>query len=95
MSVANLSDVKNDLSRYVQRVRRGERVRILVHGVAVADLVPVQAGDDDDELSELERQGVIRRGAGQPDASLWKETGPRVPGRALTDALDDDREDRF
>lgn len=94
MSVANLSDVKNDLSRYVQRVRRGERVRILVHGVAVADLVPVQAGDDD-ELSELERQGVIRRGAGQPDASLWREPGPRVPGRGLTDALEADREDRF
>ena len=41
MKVANLADVKNDLSRFVAQVRRGGRVRILVRGVPAADLVPV------------------------------------------------------
>ncbi len=85
MKVANLSDVKNDLSRYVARVRKGERVRILVRGVPVADLVPVeeQQADADwseEELRELERQGIIRRNRGTLDDSELDEPGPALKG---------------
>ncbi len=38
MKVVNLSEAKNNLSRYVEQARRGERVRILVRGVPVAQL---------------------------------------------------------
>ena len=59
MRVANLAEVKNSLSRYVAQVRRGGTVRILVRGVPVADLVPVESRDEsgagDAELAELER----------------------------------------
>jgi prevent-host-death family protein len=91
MKVAKLSDVKNELSHYVELVRRGEHVRILVRGVPVADLVPIaEAGPDmgfsEDETARLEREGIIRRGmAGWPrdlDAP-----GPRVRGKAAVDAV--------
>ena len=91
MKVANLSDVKNELSRYVDLVRRGGQVRILVHGVPAADLVPVveQAGDkgfSEHETAELERQGIVRRGeAGWP--RLLDKPGPRVRGTAAIDAV--------
>ncbi len=47
MEKANLSDVKDGLSAYVERVRKGHRVRILVRGVPVADLVPIDTSVDD------------------------------------------------
>jgi antitoxin (DNA-binding transcriptional repressor) of toxin-antitoxin stability system len=53
MESAKLSDVKDGLSRYVEKVRKGGTVRILVRGVAVADLVPVVA-DDDEVIAEKE-----------------------------------------
>jgi len=87
MQTANLSDAKNRLSELVERVRSGDRVRILVRGVPVADLVPVQ-GDagGDDRLADLERRGVIRRGTGVIPA-LLREPGPAVGGTPLSDLL--------
>jgi prevent-host-death family protein len=89
VKVANLSKVKNELSRYVDLVRRGEHVRILVNGVPAADLVPVaavQAEVGDEELAELERRGIIVRGRGPWPAELDRP-GPSVRGRAGTRAL--------
>lgn len=94
MRMANLADVKNDLSRFVAQVRRGGRVRILVRGVPAADLVPVEraAGTtqaDDAELDELERLGLVRRGAAM-NAKEQRELdrpGPRVRGGHAVEAL--------
>ncbi len=99
MKVANLTDAKNDLSRLVERARRGERVRILVRGVPAADLVAVEvgsgeAGGEEAELAELEKRGVIRRGAGGVPAALTRP-GPRVKGgRAIAALLDERRRGR-
>jgi len=80
MKTANLATAKNDLSRYVAYVRRGGRVRILVRGVAVADLVPVQdPADGDAELGDLERSGIVRRGTTARPAELDRP-GPKLRG---------------
>jgi len=63
MEQANLSDVKDGLSAYVERVRKGHRVRILVRGVPVADLVPIDPAIDDAEAEpELLKPGPKVRG---------------------------------
>ncbi len=83
MKVANLSDVKDELSSYVERARRGERVRIMVRGVAAADLVPISSATEseeawsDEELTQLERLGIIRRGTkGGP--GVLDRPGPKL-----------------
>lgn len=88
MKVASLTNVKNELSRYVDEVRRGGRVRILVRGVPVADIVPVESSFDDgaggfsaEELVDLEKRGVIRRGSTSASVELSRP-GPRVGGDA-------------
>jgi antitoxin (DNA-binding transcriptional repressor) of toxin-antitoxin stability system len=88
MKTANLSEVKDQLSAYVDMVRGGERVRILVRGVAAADLVPVtlEAGDDDAWLADLERRGVVRRGIGSIEEDLL-EPGPPVAGSPSDDLI--------
>ncbi len=89
MSEANLSTVKNDLSRFVARARKGERVRILVNGVAAAALVPIEdLGDENDELAELERRGVATRGRGAGSTRALLKPGPRVVNGAVMKALD-------
>ncbi|MBI4703132.1 MAG: type II toxin-antitoxin system prevent-host-death family antitoxin [Deltaproteobacteria bacterium] len=95
MRTEKLSDAKNQLSRLVERVRRGERVRILSRGIPVADLVPVQdppaaGGDLDRRLADLERKGIIRRAARAIDRELL-EPGPRAAGRPLSELLIEER----
>jgi prevent-host-death family protein len=94
--MASLTRVKNELSRYVEYVRRGEVVRILVRGVPVADLVPiagVDEGADEPRLRELERRGVIRRGRGTWPREL-DSPGPRVEGNDAVSALIAERRTR-
>ncbi len=88
MEIANLADVKNQLSRYIERVRRGERVRIAVRGVPVAELGPIPPSPEGEDaaLDELARAGVVRRGVGGIPRDLLKP-GPRVRGRAASDAV--------
>ena len=95
MAAAKLSDVKNDLSRYVARARRGERIRILVRGVPVAEIGPIDssrepARDDEARLADLERRGIIRRGRGGIEAGILKP-GPRPHGRATSELLIEER----
>jgi len=90
MKVAKLTDVKNELSRYVDQVRRGGRVRILVQGVAAADLVPVQldtkGNNGNAMLDDLERRGMIQRGRGTFPKELLREA-PAAKGRPASTEL--------
>ena len=95
MKVANLSAVKNGLSGYVEHVRKGGRVRILVSGIPTADIVPIADAPSDwtPELVALERDGAVRRGTSGAAKELFKP-GPNVDGRRMKHILDDEREDR-
>ena len=91
MRTVKLSQVKDELSRYVDLVRHGETVRILVRRVPVADLVPVASpgdtkGFDEAEAAELEREGTIRAGRGGWPRALDRP-GPRVRGNAAVAAV--------
>lgn len=94
MKTANLSEVKDRLSAYVDMVREGERVRILVRGVPAADLVPIDPDLDDEAwLVELERRGVIRRPTEPFDPALL-EPGPKVSGSPSDDLVRERRRSR-
>lgn len=88
MKVAKLSDVKDQLSRYVEEVRRGGRVRIVVHGKPAADLVPISGGTaaGDADLDELVRLGWVRRGTGVIPNEIFRP-GPRVKGVGLSETV--------
>jgi prevent-host-death family protein len=96
MAAAKLSDLKNDLSRYVARVRRGERIRILIRGVPVAEIVPIEilgesSDDDEARLRDLERRGIVRRGKGGLEPGIMKP-GPRPRGRPTSELVIAERE---
>lgn len=95
MKEANISDVKNNLSRYLALVRRGETIRILDRNRPIASIVPILAAGTaaDEALADMERKGLIRRGTGMIDPEILEHDPPGEPCGVLT-ALLDEREAR-
>jgi len=96
MKQAKISDIKNNLSRYLRLVRAGEVIRILDRDVPVAQIVPISTATEGagvEVLVNLERKGLIRRGSGKLDREIL-ETDP--PGRpcGVLEALLEDRNSR-
>ena len=94
MKKVTVAKLKNNLSRYLEHVRRGGRVLVFNRQTPVAELVPV-AGGRSSEISEqarlqaLERQGIVRLGSGRvPDALLEPLEGQPV---GVLDALLEER----
>lgn len=98
MREAKISQVKNQLSRYLAMVRRGEIVRILDRNTPIAQIVPIaQAVGDapvgEEALAELERKGLVRRGSGRIDRELLRSNPPGKSAGVL-DALLEERDGR-
>jgi prevent-host-death family protein len=68
MKTASVTEVKNNLSRFLELVRNGETVVITEHGIPVARIESIRAERNETaeqaKLSRLERAGVLRRGRG-------------------------------
>ena len=98
MKEAKISEVKDQLSRYLAMVRRGEVVRILDRVTPVAMIVPLShplgaGGSDEALLAEMEHKGLIRRGSGRIDPEILDHDPPGKPSGVLQ-ALLEERESR-
>jgi antitoxin (DNA-binding transcriptional repressor) of toxin-antitoxin stability system len=73
--------LKNELSSWVHRAEKGERIFVLRDGVPVAALVPLSDVPERDQatiLRELEAQGVIRmpRTSWEERRRIWENLTP-------------------
>jgi antitoxin (DNA-binding transcriptional repressor) of toxin-antitoxin stability system len=73
MKKANVSDLKNQISRYLDYVKHGETVLVLDRRVPVAELKPVNGKSSSGKLLALERKGIIRLGSGKISEKFFKE----------------------
>jgi antitoxin (DNA-binding transcriptional repressor) of toxin-antitoxin stability system len=73
MKKASVSDLKNQISRYLDYVKHGETVLVLDRNVPVAELKPVTVKSSSEKLIALERNGVIRLGSGKIPEKFFKE----------------------
>jgi len=97
MKQARIAELKNNLSRYVARVRAGETITVLDRNKPVARLVPIAKADRkaamDARLIELERKGWLRRGTGGLPKFMRKRPirlkGSVLKGSVLKDLLDE------
>jgi antitoxin (DNA-binding transcriptional repressor) of toxin-antitoxin stability system len=93
MEKATISDLKNQLSAYLAKVKAGASVLILDRDQPVARLERVEPGrQGDDRLGRLERAGIIRRGTGAVPAVLLRRPVAK-PTRSLVQALLEEREE--
>lgn len=87
MPRAGIRELRQNLSRYVERVKAGETIEVTEHGRLVAALVPRR--DREDRLLELERLGLT---VGRPSmdlASLAPVPRRRRGQRPLTEVLEE------
>lgn len=61
MKSISVSGLKNNLSRTLRRVQRGERIVVFDRSAAVAELIPVQVSADA-KLARLTADGQVRPG---------------------------------
>ena len=96
MKNVDITELKKNLSRYLERVKRGESILVFNGNQPVAQIMPLQKGprritSDATRLDRLERKGVIRRGNGESARWLVKRRLVKVPGSVLQDLLDERR----
>ena len=92
MDRVGVRELRQNLSVYLRRVRRGEALEVTERGHPVAVLQPIKAPDD--MAARLETRGVrVRRGAG----NLADLPPPPKVGleRPLSEILDESRGDRI
>ena len=92
MDRVGVRELRQNLSVYLRRVRRGEKLEVTERGRPVAVLQPIVAADD--PLARLEARGIpVRRGAGNL-ADLPPPASAKLD-RPLGEVLDESREDRI
>lgn len=92
MERVSVRELRQNLSVYLRRVKRGERLEVTERGRPVATLEPI--GAEDDRVARLEARGLIlRRGRGNLAALPAPEK--LALERPLGEVLDELREDRL
>jgi prevent-host-death family protein len=95
MKKAKIGELRNNLSRYLDRVRAGETITVLDRNQPIAQIVPVRDQphmSDEDRLASLERRGLARRGRGDLRKWLREHKPIEIPGESLSQAVIEDRE---
>lgn len=92
MEKATISELKNQLSAYLAKVKAGASVLIFDRDKPIARFERVDPQQGDDRLSRLERAGIVRRGSGASPVKRLRRA-PARSKRSLVQALLDERED--
>ncbi len=93
MTKANVSTLKNNLSRYLQKVRQGETIEVLDRDLLIARIVPITPSmqRSDGWLTQLDQRAIIRRGGMEGCPEILKRRPPGKASAKVLDALLDER----
>ena len=82
-------ELKNNLSRYIGTVRKGEDIIITVHGRAVARIIPEPGRKDSlqNRLAALAAEGLVEL----PKAKAGKAGRHRIPGKPVSAVITEER----
>lgn len=93
MRSANIADLRNRLTQYLQEVRAGEEIIVRDRQRPIAKIVPFTVDDDDAEDAALVAAGLMRKGSGAVPLSFWKGRRSRVSVKAAVAAVTADRDE--
>jgi prevent-host-death family protein len=92
MKRVSISELKNQLSAYLQSVRAGESVVVYDRSRPVARIDRVADEDDDDRIVQLQRAGLLSPPVDPMPLELLRGAAPRA-GTSVLDALLEEREE--
>lgn len=84
MTAVGIRQLKNQLSRYLKRVRAGERLVVTERGEPVAVISPATATRIERDVQALLREGIARWGGGKPRGT---PRPPRIKGPSVARAV--------
>lgn len=95
MEKATISQLKNRLSAYLEKVRAGGTVLILDRDQPIARIERVEAGaHPGDRIARLEKAGLVRRGRRPLRLDLLRAAPPAARRSVLEALLEERRETR-
>ena len=59
MSDVNVTDLRENLPAYLERARRGERIRVTSRGEVIAEISAPKAAEEDAELIRKQLRGAV------------------------------------
>lgn len=92
MKKASISELKNQLSAYLQQVRAGETVVVYDRNQPVARIDRVADDDDDDRIVQLQRAGILAPPAEPMPLDLLRKPLPSAR-QSVLEALLQEREE--
>ena len=95
MQTITISELKNNLSVYIDQVSHGEELLIKDDSRPLARLIPASAnGDLDDDEAALVAAGVLRLPTEELTEDFWEMPAPEVSTDAILAAIKADRDER-
>jgi prevent-host-death family protein len=93
MMRVGVRELRENLKKYLARVKSGDRLEVTQRGIPVAQLVPVEY-EEEDAIARLQARGLIARRARGGIDDLPAPLEP-APGRSISDILDEQRQERI
>ena len=93
MRSANIAELRNRLTQYLQEVRAGEEIIVRDRQRPIAKIVPFTVDDDDADDAALVAGGLMRKGSGTLPPSFWKARRSRVSFKGAVAAVSADRDE--
>ena len=88
MASVGVRDLRNNLSRYLRRIREGESLVITDHGEPIGELAPTARGRGAELARALVRKGMATWSGGKPKGL---PRAPRPRRGLVSDAVIEDR----
>lgn len=88
MQTVGVRELKDRLSYYLRKVKRGEKIIVTERQKAIASLVPLGSGEAASELLALVQESVAAWKGGKPKGATKP---PRLPGRPLSEIVRETR----
>ena len=93
MRRVSVTELKNQLSRYLRLVKNGETIEIVERSLPIARLEAMGSSRPDERLERLERDGIVQPARAKARADLIERTPVPCRGDAV-DAVLKSRGDR-
>jgi prevent-host-death family protein len=97
MKQAKISDLKNNLSRYLDLVRQGETIQVLDRDTPIAIITSISDARElsgRDAIRQMERKGLVRKGNPDLLKPLLHSSPPGKKTGALKALLEERKESR-
>ncbi len=88
MTRVGVRELKGQLSRYLKRVKQGERLAITERGKLIAVLSAPAASAAEQEVESMLREGIASWDGGKPAGALLPR---KIAGRSVADTVIEDR----